>query len=34
MCAPSMSNPGRWMAHRHNAEHREIAMMFDFEVEP
>jgi suppressor of ftsI len=27
-----MSNPGKWMAHCHIAEHLESGMMFDFEV--
>jgi len=27
-----MSNPGKWMAHCHIAEHLEAGMMFDFEV--
>lgn len=27
-----MSNPGKWMAHCHIAEHLETGMMFDFEV--
>jgi FtsP/CotA-like multicopper oxidase with cupredoxin domain len=28
-----VSNPGRWMAHCHIAEHHESGMMFSFEVE-
>jgi FtsP/CotA-like multicopper oxidase with cupredoxin domain len=29
-----VSNPGRWMAHCHIAEHHESGMMFSFNVEP
>jgi FtsP/CotA-like multicopper oxidase with cupredoxin domain len=29
-----VSNPGRWMAHCHIAEHHESGMMFGFDVEP
>jgi FtsP/CotA-like multicopper oxidase with cupredoxin domain len=29
-----MTNPGRWMAHCHIAEHHESGMMFSFDVEP
>ncbi len=29
-----VSNPGRWMAHCHIAEHHESAMMFSFDVAP
>jgi FtsP/CotA-like multicopper oxidase with cupredoxin domain len=29
-----VTNPGRWMAHCHIAEHHESGMMFGFEVEP
>jgi FtsP/CotA-like multicopper oxidase with cupredoxin domain len=29
-----VSNPGRWMAHCHIAEHHESGMMFSFDVEP
>jgi FtsP/CotA-like multicopper oxidase with cupredoxin domain len=29
-----VSNPGRWMAHCHIAEHHESGMMFSFEVAP
>jgi FtsP/CotA-like multicopper oxidase with cupredoxin domain len=29
-----VTNPGRWMAHCHIAEHHESGMMFSFEVEP
>jgi FtsP/CotA-like multicopper oxidase with cupredoxin domain len=29
-----VSNPGRWMAHCHIAEHHESGMMFSFTVEP
>ena len=29
-----VTNPGRWMAHCHIAEHHEGGMMFTFEVEP
>lgn len=29
-----VSNPGRWMAHCHIAEHHEAGMMFSFEVRP
>ena len=29
-----VSNPGRWMAHCHIAEHHESGMMFTFEVAP
>lgn len=28
------SNPGRWTAHCHIAEHLEGGMMFTFQVEP
>ncbi len=28
------TNPGRWMAHCHIAEHHESGMMFSFDVEP
>jgi FtsP/CotA-like multicopper oxidase with cupredoxin domain len=28
------TNPGRWMAHCHIAEHNESGMMFDFDVLP
>jgi FtsP/CotA-like multicopper oxidase with cupredoxin domain len=27
-----LTNPGRWMAHCHIAEHTEGGMMFSFEV--
>ncbi|HET9437030.1 MAG TPA: multicopper oxidase domain-containing protein [Gaiellaceae bacterium] len=29
-----VTNPGRWMAHCHIAEHHESGMMFSFNVEP
>jgi FtsP/CotA-like multicopper oxidase with cupredoxin domain len=29
-----VTNPGRWMAHCHIAEHHESGMMFSFTVEP
>jgi FtsP/CotA-like multicopper oxidase with cupredoxin domain len=29
-----VTNPGRWMAHCHIAEHNESGMMFSFDVEP
>ena len=29
-----VSNPGRWMAHCHIAEHHESGMMFSFDVAP
>ena len=29
-----ITNPGRWMAHCHIAEHHESGMMFSFNVEP
>ena len=29
-----VTNPGRWMAHCHIAEHTEMGMMFTFDVEP
>jgi hypothetical protein len=29
-----VTNPGRWMAHRHIAEHHESGMMFSFDVAP
>ncbi len=29
-----VTNPGRWMAHCHIAEHHEGGMMFDFRVDP
>ena len=29
-----VSNPGRWMAHCHIAEHHESGMMFSFDVDP
>jgi FtsP/CotA-like multicopper oxidase with cupredoxin domain len=29
-----ITNPGRWMAHCHIAEHHESGMMFSFDVEP
>lgn len=29
-----LTNPGRWMAHCHIAEHHESGMMFSFDVEP
>ena len=29
-----VTNPGRWMAHCHIAEHHESGMMFSFEVTP
>jgi FtsP/CotA-like multicopper oxidase with cupredoxin domain len=29
-----VTNPGRWMAHCHIAEHHESEMMFSFDVEP
>jgi FtsP/CotA-like multicopper oxidase with cupredoxin domain len=29
-----VTNPGRWMAHCHIAEHHESGMMFTFNVEP
>jgi FtsP/CotA-like multicopper oxidase with cupredoxin domain len=29
-----ISNPGRWMAHCHIAEHHESGMMFSFNVDP
>ena len=29
-----VSNPGRWMAHCHIAEHHESGMMFSFDVSP
>jgi FtsP/CotA-like multicopper oxidase with cupredoxin domain len=29
-----ITNPGRWMAHCHIAEHMEAGMMFSFEVAP
>jgi len=29
-----VTNPGRWMAHCHIAEHHESGMMFSFEVDP
>jgi FtsP/CotA-like multicopper oxidase with cupredoxin domain len=29
-----VTNPGRWMAHCHIAEHHESGMMFGFNVEP
>jgi FtsP/CotA-like multicopper oxidase with cupredoxin domain len=28
-----VTNPGRWMAHCHIAEHHESGMMFSFDVE-
>jgi FtsP/CotA-like multicopper oxidase with cupredoxin domain len=29
-----VTNPGRWMAHCHIAEHHESGMMFSFNVAP
>jgi FtsP/CotA-like multicopper oxidase with cupredoxin domain len=29
-----VTNPGRWMAHCHIAEHHESGMMFSFNVQP
>jgi FtsP/CotA-like multicopper oxidase with cupredoxin domain len=29
-----VTNPGKWMAHCHIAEHTEMGMMFTFDVEP
>ena len=29
-----VTNPGRWMAHCHMAEHHESGMMFSFDVVP
>ena len=29
-----VTNPGRWMAHCHIAEHHESGMMFSFNVVP
>jgi FtsP/CotA-like multicopper oxidase with cupredoxin domain len=29
-----VTNPGRWMAHCHIAEHAEAGMMFNFDVLP
>jgi len=29
-----VTNPGRWMAHCHIAEHHESGMMFSFQVDP
>jgi len=29
-----VTNPGRWMAHCHIAEHTEMGMMFSFDVSP
>jgi hypothetical protein len=29
-----VTNPGRWMAHCHIAEHHESGMMFSFDVLP
>jgi FtsP/CotA-like multicopper oxidase with cupredoxin domain len=29
-----LTNPGRWMAHCHIAEHHESGMMFSFDVDP
>jgi FtsP/CotA-like multicopper oxidase with cupredoxin domain len=29
-----VTNPGRWMAHCHIAEHHESGMMFSFDVTP
>jgi len=29
-----LTNPGRWMAHCHIAEHHESGMMFSFTVDP
>ena len=29
-----VTNPGRWMAHCHIAEHHESGMMFSFNVDP
>ncbi|MEO8572309.1 MAG: multicopper oxidase domain-containing protein [Chloroflexota bacterium] len=29
-----MTNPGRWMAHCHIAEHIESGVMFSFDVVP
>jgi FtsP/CotA-like multicopper oxidase with cupredoxin domain len=29
-----VTNPGRWMAHCHIAEHHESGMMFSFDVAP
>ena len=29
-----VTNPGRWMAHCHIAEHHQSGMMFSFNVEP
>ena len=29
-----VTNPGRWMAHCHIAEHHESGMMFSFTVDP
>jgi FtsP/CotA-like multicopper oxidase with cupredoxin domain len=29
-----VTNPGRWMAHCHIAEHHESGMMFSFNVTP
>ena len=29
-----VTNPGRWMAHCHIAEHHESGMMFSFDVDP
>ena len=29
-----VTNPGRWMAHCHIAEHHESGMMFSFHVDP
>jgi FtsP/CotA-like multicopper oxidase with cupredoxin domain len=30
----AVTNPGRWMAHCHIAEHHESGMMFSFDVLP
>jgi len=30
----SVTNPGRWMAHCHIAEHNQSGMMFSFEAVP
>ena len=32
--ALDVTNPGRWMAHCHIAEHHEGGMMFSFDVDP
>ena len=32
--ALDVTNPGRWMAHCHIAEHNQTGMMFNFDVAP